>query len=134
MEFVTKYDIGQYFLVDHDVTKVVVLTQVAGNGWGTVKQKDGTYISLNLDRLTPARSNKKENPDDQVKQLVPPVDTIESIKVKFRSKDGGTIIKTLQGKDAEQWHKWIQEVCSLAELYKLNPEWTSLGWKITKQR
>ena len=59
----------------------------------------------------------------------------KTIKVELtvQEDDGRTTVKTLEGEDAEQWSKFITEVCAYAEADGVNPDWASLGWK-TEER
>ena len=59
----------------------------------------------------------------------------KTIKVELtvQEDDGRTVVRTLEGPDAERWSKFITEVCAYAESRGVNPDWASLGWK-TEER
>ena len=59
----------------------------------------------------------------------------KTIKVELtvQGDDGHTVVKTLEGADAERWSQFITEVCVYAEAHGAGPDWASLGWK-TEER
>jgi hypothetical protein len=59
----------------------------------------------------------------------------KTIKVELtvQEDDGRTVVRTLEGADAERWSKFITEVCVYAEARGASPDWASLGWK-TEER
>ena len=59
----------------------------------------------------------------------------KTIKVELtvQEDDGRTVVRTLEGADAERWSKFITEVCVYAEAGGAAPDWASLGWK-TEER
>ena len=59
----------------------------------------------------------------------------KTIKVELtvQEDDGRTVVRTLEGADAERWSKFITEVCAYAQARGANPDWASLGWK-TEER
>ncbi len=54
----------------------------------------------------------------------------KTIKVELtvQEDDGRTVVRTLEGADAERWSQFITEVCVYAEADGVNPDWASLGW------
>ena len=55
------------------------------------------------------------------------------VELTVQDDDGRTLVKTLEGADAEQWSKFITEVCAYAEADGVSPDWAVLGWK-TEER
>lgn len=59
---------------------------------------------------------------------------MKTIKVELtiENDDGSLTIKTLSGADAEQWQRWVNDVCWLAWTHRHNPDWGSLHWEERK--
>ena len=51
------------------------------------------------------------------------------IEITVEEDDGRTIVKTLEGEDAEKWSEFMTSVCTLAHIHRANPNWGSLNWQ-----
>ena len=123
MNLITKYDELKHFIVDADITKIVQLIKVNGNGWGTVKNKNGTQESINLDRLISYSEKEK------VVKVEP---TIEKINFFVKNPDKTVSVKTIEGEDAKRWEEMMVSVCMFADVHGVNPDWSKLNWKLEK--
>jgi len=51
------------------------------------------------------------------------------VEITVREDDGRTVVKSLEGTDAEEWSKYVEQVCTLAFTHDANPDWGSLNWQ-----
>ncbi len=51
------------------------------------------------------------------------------VELTVEEDNGRTIVKTLEGKDAEKWGGFVASVCLLAHIHNKNPDWGSLRWQ-----
>lgn len=120
MNLITRFDERKFFIVDADITKVVQLMKVRGDGFGEVKDKAGKSQTLNLDRLMPY---------DEKEKIVDIVPKIEKIVFFIKNPDNSILVKTLEGEEAIKWEKMMVSVCMVADKENKLPDFLSLKWK-----
>ena len=55
--------------------------------------------------------------------------TTLKVEITVREDDGRTVVKTLEGNDADRWGKYVEQVCMMAFTHNANPDWGSLNWR-----
>ncbi len=51
------------------------------------------------------------------------------VEITVQEPDGRIVIKTLEGRDAERWSEFVEQVCMMAFTHGANPDWGSLNWQ-----
>jgi hypothetical protein len=54
---------------------------------------------------------------------------LRRICFEYEHEDGRVTTRTLEGPDAEQWGKWLKQVCLDAFNRRRSPDWGSLLWQ-----
>ena len=53
------------------------------------------------------------------------------ISIRIEYSDGSYL--QLKGDGAQQWQEYVKEVCVLAHVHNMNPDWASLPWERGQQ-
>jgi len=59
---------------------------------------------------------------------------IHKVTMEFLQPDGKVMVRTLVGKQAEEWDKALEGITMFAHVHNANPNWGEFLWKTTYRK